>query len=159
MFSSGNDFQDLCTTVGLMTLSWAWAENILASTIGVLNNNAGPIKGNSEAPQSLKKKISCLKIALRDIPALQLIQHDGRVLAERFIELSLRRNKFVHGAARQLHEGGFQSTGLAAHQGDYAIQDHRFNVSDAVSLESEIAKLSDDATAFLLRVCKIFDAP
>lgn len=159
MFSSGNDFQDLCTAVGLMTLSWAWAENILALIIGVINKNAGPIKGHPEAPLSFKNRVSCLKTALRDIPSLQVIRHDGRILAERFIKLSLRRNKFVHGAAWQLHEGGFQSAGLAIHNGDYTIEDHRFNVSDAVSLESEIAKLSDDATAFLLRVCKIFDAP
>jgi hypothetical protein len=159
MPSSGNDFHDLCTAFGLMTLSWAWAENILASTIGVINRSAGPIKGFPEAPQSLKNKVSCLKIALRDIPALQFVQNDGRVLAERFIELSLRRNKLVHGAAWQLHDGGFQSVGFAVHRGDYAAQNHRFNVSDAVRLESEIAKLSDDATAFLFRVGKIFDAP
>ncbi len=95
MPSTGNDFHDLCTAFGLMTLSWAWAENILASTIGVINRSAGPIKGFPEAPQSLKNKVSCLKIALRDLPALQFVQNDGRVLAERFIELSLRRNKLV----------------------------------------------------------------
>jgi hypothetical protein len=65
MPSSGNDFHDLCTAFGLMTLSWAWAENILASTIGIINRSAGPIKGFPEAPQSLKNKVSCLKIALR----------------------------------------------------------------------------------------------
>ncbi len=159
MISLGNDFSDLCTAVGLMTLSWAWAENILALTIGVINKNAGPIKGHPEASQSLKKKVSCLKIALRDISALQVIRHDGRILTERFIKLSLRRNKFVHGAAWQIHEGSFQSSGLTVHRGDYAIQDHRFNVSDAVSLESEIAKLAEDATAFMTQVCRILDAP
>ena len=50
MRSSGNDFQDLCIAFGLMTLSWAWAENILASTIGVINKNAGPFKSYPEAP-------------------------------------------------------------------------------------------------------------
>jgi hypothetical protein len=35
----------------------------------------------------------------------------------------------------------------------------KFLQSDAVLLESEIAKLSDDATAFLFRVGKILDAP
>jgi hypothetical protein len=158
MRRSSNEFHDLCAAFGLMTLSWAWAENILASTMGVINKSAGPIKGFPEAPLSLKKKVSCLKIALRDISALQGLQNDGRVLAERFIELSLRRNKLVHGAAWQLHEGEFQSIGFAVQRGDYAAQNHRFNVSDAVLLESEIAKLSDDATAFLLRVCKTFDA-
>src|ERR1019366_7208598 len=158
MRSSGNDFQDLCIAFGLMTLSWAWAENILASTIGVINKNAGP-KGYPESPLSLKMKVSCLKVALRDISALQRLQNDGRVLAELFIELSLRRNEIVHGAACQLHEGGFQSIGLAVQRGDYAVQNHRFNVSDAVRLESEISKLSNDATAFLFRVCRIFDTP
>jgi hypothetical protein len=159
MFSSGNDFRDLCTAFGLMTLSWAWAENILAAIIGVINKYAGPIKGFPEPPVSLKKKVACLKIALRDISTLQCFSNDGRVLAERFIELSLRRNKLVHGAARQLHEGEFESVGFIVQRGDYMAQNHRFNVSDAISLESEIAKLSDHATAFLLRVKNIFDAP
>jgi hypothetical protein len=55
MRSSDNDFLDLCTTLGLMTLSWAWAESVLAMTIGVINKSAGPIKGYQEAPLSLKK--------------------------------------------------------------------------------------------------------
>jgi hypothetical protein len=159
MRSSGHDFLDLCTAIGMMTLSWAWAENILAATIGVINRYAGPIKGFPQAPLSLKKKVSCLKIALRDISALQGISNDGRVLAKRFKELSLRRNKFIHGAAWQLHKGEFQSVGFTVQRGDYAAQNHRFNVSDAIRLESEIAKLSDDATAFLFRVGKIFGAP
>jgi hypothetical protein len=102
MLSSSNDFHDLCTAIGMMTLSWAWAENILAATIGVINRYAGPIKGFPEAPLSLKKKVACLKIALRDISALQCLSNDGRVLAELFKELSLRRNKFIHGACRKL---------------------------------------------------------
>jgi hypothetical protein len=31
---SNNEFQDICTTFGLMTLTWAWAEKSLAMTIG-----------------------------------------------------------------------------------------------------------------------------
>ena len=42
-------------------------------------------------------------------------------------------------------------------EGRSTVKDHRFYVSDAVILESEIAKLSDDATAFMLRVCAIFE--
>src|ERR1700731_487453 len=124
MLSSGNEFRDLCTAIGMMTLSWAWAENILAATIGVINRYAGPIKGFPQAPLSLKKKVSCLKIALRDISALQGNSNDGRVLAKRFKELSLRRNKFIHGAAWQLHKGEVQSVGFTVQRGDYAAQNH-----------------------------------
>src|ERR1700730_1343976 len=94
----------------------------------------------------------CLKIALRDISVLQCVSNDGRLLAERFIELPLRRNKFVHGAALQHHESSFEATSVDVLHGEYAVQNHRFNISDAVSLEIEIAKLSDDATAFLSRM-------
>jgi hypothetical protein len=153
---SGNKFQDLCTMVGLMTITWAWAENALAMTVGVINENAGPITGHPEAPLSLKKRISCLKVALRDIKALHPLQEDGRALAMRFVKLGVRRHNFVHGAAWQHHEGGFESMGLAIKAGNYAVQNQRFDIGDAVSLNAEIAKLSDDATAFMLRVGKIF---
>jgi hypothetical protein len=158
-WQSGNEFQDLCTMFGLTTLTWAWAENVLAMTIGIINKYAGPIKGYPEPPLALKKRVSCLKIALRDITVLHPLQEDGRILAKRFKELSMRRNDLVHSAAWQHHEGGFEAIGLHIQRGDYMIKNHRFNVSDAISLNVEISKLSDDATAFMLRVCKIFDAP
>ena len=161
MRSSGNDFLDLCTTLGLMTLSWAWAESVLAMTIGVISTSAGPIKGYQEAPVSLKKKVSCFRIALRDITALQPLQKEGRVLAERFTDLSKRRNDLIHSAAWKHHEGSFEAIGVAVNRGDYVVKSHRFHisdaVSDAVSLEVEIAKLSDDADAFMTRVCNIFN--
>ena len=50
---SGNEFQDLCTMVGLITLEWAWAETGLAATIGIINRYAGPIAGHPQAPVSL----------------------------------------------------------------------------------------------------------
>lgn len=153
---TGNEFQDLCTMVGLMTLSWAWAENALAMAIGIANKQAGPIKGHAVAPLSLTRRVDCLKIALRDIPALKPLQDEGRALAVRFIELAMRRNDLVHSAAWQHHEGGFESVGIAVERGDYAVKNHRFNQADAVRLNIEIAKLSDDASAFLLAVAAIW---
>ena len=78
-------------------------------------------------------------------------------MAKRFIELSMRRNDLIHGAAWKHHEGSFEATGVAVNRGDYVVKTHRFHISDAVSLEVEIAKLSDDASAFMTRVCNIFD--
>jgi hypothetical protein len=149
---SGNEFQDMCTMIGLMTLTWAWAETTLGVTVGIINKLAGPIKGHPQAPLSLSKRVSCLKDALRDIPILKPLQQEGRALAMRFTELSKRRNDFVHGAAWQHNEGGFETMGLGVKAGDYAIQNHRFNQGDAVALNVEIAKLQDDAAVFVLKV-------
>jgi hypothetical protein len=156
MWPSGNQFQRLCTMLGLMTLTWAWAENALAMTIGVINKYAGPIKGYPEAPLSLKKRVSCFKVALRDIKALHPLQEEGRALAVRFIELSARRNDLVHGAAWQLKEGSFESIRVGVHAGDYMVKDHSFHISDAIILEAEISELSDAITALMLRVADIF---
>jgi hypothetical protein len=66
---------------------------------------------------------------------------------------------FLKSAGWQHHEGGFEAIGVKVERGDYVVKNHRFYKSDAVNLEIEITKLSDDATAFMLRVCKIFDTP
>lgn len=157
MGRSGEPFQDMCTMVGLMTLTWAWAENCLAMILGIIVENTGPIKGHPEAPLSLKRRIACFKIALRDTAALEPLQQEGRLLAKHFVELGARRNNFVHGAAWQAHEGGFESLAIGVHAGNYATKNHRFDIEDARLLNIEIAKLSDDITAFMLRVCAILD--
>ena len=100
-------------------------------------------------------RVRCLRVALRDILALNPLQESGRALAVRFVELGKRRNNFIHGAAWQHHEGGFQSIAFAVVRGDYAVQQHRFDVEDAVSLAVEIAKLSDDATGFATNVAGV----
>jgi hypothetical protein len=141
--------------VGLMTLTWAWAETTLALTIGAINKTAGPIKGHVEPPLSLKNRVACLKIALRDIEVLKPLQDEGRALAKRFVELSRRRNDFIHGAAWQHHEGGFEAMGIGVSAGDYAIKNHRFDQADAVGLTTEVAKLQDDALAFMLAVIMV----
>lgn len=153
---SGIPFQDLCTMVGLMTLTWAWAENNLAIIIGVINENAGPIQGFLEPPLSLQKRIRCLKVALREIAILEPFQEEGRALAVRFKELGTRRHKFVHGAAWELDQGGFQSVSIAVRAGKNLVEDHRFDQADAIRLNVEIAKLQDDAADFLLRIVKLF---
>lgn len=153
---SGNEFQDTCTMLGLMTITWAWAENTLALTIGTIIENVGPIKGHPEAPLSLKRRVACFRAALRNVVALEPLQEQGRTMATRFIELGVRRNNLVHGAAWQLHEGGFQSVGLGVVQGEYTAREHRFNVEDTVILYTKIAKLQDDAAAFLLKIADAF---
>lgn len=142
--------------LGLMTLTWAWAENSLAIMIGVINEHAGPLQGHPEPPLSLQKRIACLKVALRDIAVLKPLQEEGRALAVRFKELGTRRHKFIHGAAWELEQGGFQSVSIAVRARQNTIEDRRFNQADAVLLCGEIAKLQDDAAAFLLRVTAIF---
>lgn len=160
LFSNRSDKKsgDIFATIGWMVLSWAWAwaENILAMTISIINKSAGPIKGYAKLPKHMEQRISCLKSALANISALHGLKQSGDALSVRFAELSKRRNDFMHGAAWQLHDGSFESVNIDAQGGQFLINNHRFNQDDAILLESEIAKLSDDATAFMLLVCDIF---
>lgn len=142
--------------VGLMTLTWAWIENSLAITIGVINEHAGPIKGHPVAPLSLSKRIDCLKVALRDLTGLRPLQQEGRGLAARFTELGRRRHEFIHGAAWELEKGQFQSVSLAVKAGNYAVQNHNFDISVAHDLNVQIAKLQDDMVSFMLKVVEAF---
>lgn len=153
---SGNTFQDMCTIVGLMTLTWAWAENSLAITLGVINEQAGPIKGHPEAPLSLSRRIACFKVALRDIEALKPLQQDGGALVKGFVKLGRSRHNFIHGATWQVGEGGFESVAIAVKAGQYAIQNHSFDICSTTALTIEIAKLQDDMAEFMLRVVALF---
>jgi len=143
--------------VGLMTLTWAWAENTLAMTIGVISKYGGPIRGYDEPPVSMKKRIACLRRALTDLAILEPLQKEGYALAVLFKELAPRRNQFVHSAAWQVEHGGFESTGVRVRAGQNTVEDHRFDQADAVRLNVEIAKLQDDAAVFMAKVCAIFD--
>ena len=158
MRPSGIPFQDMCTMVGLMTITWAWAENCLAMTLGVINEQVGAVPGHSEAPLSLKRRIRYFRDALNSVASLHLLKEEGRALAECFVKLAPRRNNFVHGAAWQTHEGAFESLAIGVAAGKYAAESHRFNVADAHALNVEIAKLSDDMTAFMLKVCEALGA-
>ena len=143
--------------IGLTTLTWAWAENTLAMTIGVLNRYAGPIKGHPEPPLSLKKRLDCFKIALRDIEVLKPFQERGRALAVRFKELGSRRNDLIHGAMWELGDGRFQSMAIAVAAGQNTIKDHSFDQADAIRLAGEITKLQDDAAIFMFDVIALFE--
>jgi hypothetical protein len=142
----------MCTLIGLMTVSWAWAETTLAMTIGIVEQYTGPITGHPQSPVSLKRKVACFKVILRDVQALHPFQEEGSILAKRFIELAVRRNQLVHGAAWETEHGRFQSMSLPVIAGKYAGKDHSFDIRDAYALNVEIGKLSDDMTAFMLRV-------
>ena len=90
--------------------------------------------------------------ALRDIEALHPFQQEAAVLLESLKELGTRRNHLVHGAAWQQQEGSFQSVSFKVIGGKYAGRDHHFNIRDAYTLNVEIGKLSDEMTAFMLKV-------
>jgi hypothetical protein len=77
---SGSPFQNFCSMVGLLTLTWAWAETSLAIAIGVINEQAGPIKGHPEAPLSLSRRIAYFKAALREIVQLKPLREEGNAL-------------------------------------------------------------------------------
>lgn len=142
--------------VGLMTLTWAWAETSLAITIGVINEQAGPIKGHPEPPLSLSRRVACFKTALRDVVALKPLQQEGSALATRFVELGRRRHEFIHGAAWELEKGRFESVSVAVKAGQYAVSNQRFDISDAHGLNLQIANLQDAAATFMLKVVAIF---
>ncbi len=143
--------------VGLMTLTWAWAETTLAMTIGIINKEVGPTKGHPDAPLSLKARVACFRVLLRDIAILHPLQEEGRALAIRFGELSKRRNEFIHGAAWEHHEGGFESLGISVKDGDFDTRNKRFQQGDTIFLTAEIAKLQDDAATFMMKVAALLE--
>jgi hypothetical protein len=151
-----NDLQNVCTMLGLMTLIWAWAENALAISIGIIDGAVKEMRGQRDIPISLKRRVKYLRTALADVPELESLKERGNQLANDFIRLSVLRNELVHGSTWQLEKGGFESLGFAIIGRQQTAKQKRFTIADAVSLNVEITKLANDATAFLLRVSEIF---
>jgi hypothetical protein len=142
--------------LGLMTLVWAWAENALAIAIGIIDESVSGVRNNTELPVSMKRKLRYLRAALIDIPALEPVKRQGRLLADRFADLAVRRNELVHGSTWQLEKGGFDSLRFAIVGRQQSAHQKRYEIADAVFLNIEITKLANEACAFLLRVTAIF---
>jgi hypothetical protein len=106
------DFQNLCTMLGLMTLTWAWAENALALSIGIIDGAVEGVRGHRDIPVSMTRRLKYLRASLTDVPELHSVKDMGRKLADDFSRLNVRRNELVHGSAWQLREGGFESLGF-----------------------------------------------
>jgi hypothetical protein len=142
----------MCTMIGVMAVQWAWAENALAIIIGCIEERCGQIPGYPNAPLNLDRRVECLKRAVRDIPRLKPFQEEGRLLAIRFKRLGKRRHDLIHGAAWQLSNGTFQSLAIKVKAGESSVHNHRFNQNDAILLNIEITKLTDDVMSFLVRI-------
>lgn len=154
---SGNALQNFCTMLGLMTLVWAWAENALALAIGIIDGAVtGGVRKNTEIPVSMKRRLRYLRAALIDIPALEPVKDQGRLLADRFADLAVRRNELVHGSTWQLEESGFESLRFAILGRKASAHQKRYEIADAIRLNIEITELADEACLFLLRVSEIF---
>lgn len=151
-YTTGNDYRDICLFIGAMTLSWAWVENTLGLTISIITDKFGEIEGHSEAPLSLKRKVQCFRKALKSISQLDGLKERGSLLAERLLTLGDRRNNLVHGAMWRTHEGDIKAISLKVVKGEYTAHEESLSVSDAIRLDREIAKLSDDMTAFMIAV-------
>ena len=154
---SGEEFQDFCTMLGLMTFTWAWAENTLAMTIGIIVEKTGPISGHRIAPLSLKGEVACFRNALRDITALKPATRGQSYCGT--LRKPWHASQSIRSQCRLADEkGGFEGVSIGMTAGRYAVKNYRANIGDAVLLNAEIAKLQDDAAAFMLKVVAILDS-
>jgi hypothetical protein len=151
-----DDFQNMCTMLGLMTLTWAWAENALALSIGIIDRSIEGVRGHREIPVSMKRRLKYLRTSLADVAELHSVKDIGGKLVEDFSLLNVRRNELVHGSAWQFEKGRFQSLSFTIKVRDYSAKHKRVDIADMVRFNVEVTKLADDATAFLLQVSKIF---
>jgi hypothetical protein len=153
---SGNNFQDFCTLYGSVSISWTWAENALALSIGIIDQNVVQLRDNKELPVSTKRRLKYLRAALVDVIALKPVQQLGDALAHKFPLLAKRRNKLIHGSLWELPEGGFELVRLETVGRVLTRHSERLEKADLVLLNAEVSKLADEAGAFLLGVAAIY---
>ena len=144
--------------LGLITIVFAYSENGLGIMLNTIIENAGAIKGHDQAPVSLKRRLDCFRAALRDVPALKLLREDGRMLATRFAQLGRRRNDLVHSGAINLGQGQFKGTLLLTEGRKYTVEDHRFDIRDAVALVVEVPEFCQQVLDFMARVDAAFES-
>lgn len=143
--------------VGVMAITWAWAENWLALSIGVIDGATGSPAGHPEIPISLKKRLSYLRAALRDVPALEPVKQDGAALIKLFVELAPRRHELVHGVLWLMPEGGFESARLAIKGRQHTRHQKRVEIGDVVLFNREIERLAHTAAVFNAAIIEILD--
>ena len=153
---SGDAFQDMCTMIGLMVISWAWSENALALAIGIIDETVEEMRGHKELPVSLKKRLDYLRTALKDVPALEPIKEEGTALIKLFVELKERRHELIHGSTWQLDQGGFEAHLSTIKGRKHLIEQKRVEIGDVVLFNIEVDKLGEAALSFLTRIDAIY---
>jgi hypothetical protein len=156
---TGDPHSDMFTMIGVMIVTWAWAENWLALSIGIIDDAIPEVRGHPERPISLKKRMSYMRAVLRDIPALEVVKDDGHALIKRFMELSGRRHQFVHGSLWLMPEGGFKSDRLVIKGREYTREEKRVEIGEVVHFVREVKDLAHLARDFNMRLIEIFDLP
>lgn len=156
---TGDPFADMCTMIGVMMVTWAWAENWLALSIGIIDDAIPEVKGHPERPISLKKRLSYMRVVLREVPALEVVKDNGHALIKRFVELAPRRHQLVHGSLWLMPEGGFKSNRLIVKGREYTSDQKRVEIGDVVRFNQEVKDLAHAARDFNWRLVEIFDIP
>ena len=154
---SGDPFQDMCTMIGVMTISWAWCENGLAIAIAVIDaNRLDGVSGRTSLPISLSKKLDYLKTALREIPALEGVEKDGTLLVQMFSDLKHRRHSIIHGSLWSGRAGSFENLNIKSKGRLVAPDQQPIDIADVIRLNIEIKRLSDVGMTFLRKINVIY---
>ena len=140
--------------LGMMTLTWAWAENALVLSIGIIDESGAKPRPPQGLPISFSGKLKYLRAALRGVSALKHLQDRGTSLMDELAALADRRNALIHASIGVSESGGLESTLFPKSGGTPARK--KVSVAEAVALNIDIDKVSDDVTQFLLSVSKAF---
>jgi hypothetical protein len=155
---SPNRFQNVCTILGLLTLTWAWAENALALAVGLIDENVPSMRGFKEIPISQRGRLQYLRNALKDVAALEPVQEHGRLLIEHFVTLGSRRNELIHSSRGPDEEGAMAALGFAISARQQKGFQKSFDIPATIALIGEVRDLADEAIHFMDLVGGIFAA-
>ncbi len=142
--------------LGVTTMTWAWAENALGIAIGIIDESVPSMRGHDGLPISLKKRLSYVKTALKDVTALKPLQEEGYALVKLFMDLKGRRHDLVHGSAWLMEHGGLKLQRFTIKGRQHTSDEKPVEIADLVRLNREIEVLDSAAMGFLIAVASIF---
>jgi hypothetical protein len=148
---SGDDFQDFCTMLGMMTLTWAWIENALALSIGIIDESGLKPRPDRGLPISLSGKLKYLRAALGSVSPVKPLKDRGVALMDKLSTLANRRNAFVHASIGPIERGnGLEST-LFPNDGSHPTR-APVSMADAIALNIAIDDLVEETIWFLMEI-------
>lgn len=152
----GSEFYDIMTTlVGMMTLTWAWAETGLAYMVEIIDSELwSPTKDHKELPVSLSRRLHFLRLAFADVEALSPLRERALALFQDFSTLKKEREALTHGATVQLHTDRFEISTISTKGRTNTHTKKIVTLKDAFALNTKITALAENGEVVLVDLCR-----
>jgi len=143
----------LYTSIGKLTVHWAWLEYMLDSCIVMMFNRCGGYELDDEAPISLKNRLKFFNRCMKEIESLSAFSKEGLALSSEIKKLSTERHDLAHGMLYTFGKD-FQTFGYVRHKINKDVEHLRKSIKTIDETTVKVEALSKKLTGFSLAIFK-----